>query len=262
MRSAAAAENDVLIDAGIAPNRATHREPHTSYLALLISTGKCLIKSKSLDEHKWPKTVADLVSVWKDHCKIKHVSKTSRDCHLTAFSWISPSLSSSSISIVCVTSSGKFIFYSMPISCVSSKTSVEHDFDSEQPAKINQIKWIPIGGNESMICTANVLGQVKLYRIIHDSATHQVLEVSKCLDITEWKMVCTIECLIIEYDAESNQIIVLICLGSRLACYFLPLADFQAKSKQLVVHSIDQRSIVGKYTCRRLSRLRVFQIHF
>lgn len=246
----------VFVCTELAHSKTSDCGPYPSYLATLNSSGSCVIKTKGILDHKWSEQVADLTEIWTNSSQntnkiVAHNSVTeeaiqSSLVQFTAFDWMNHSQQSSSLSIACTSTTGQCIFFEIPMQIdESSKTTIRHVADLQQQTRINQLKWISLG-SRSFICTANVLGHVRLYCIFHDELNNHVLGVSACLTLADWQLLCSIESLNIEHDAESNQLILLLCIGSRIACFFVPIDDW--KSSQTIMHSIAKSSITGKCT--------------
>lgn len=229
---------------------------NASYLAALTNFGHCVIKRKNLNNRKWTETFADLTDLWKshlqlnlqpnvdsDHCDFeKYVNKT-HEIEITAFCWVNNSTCTTSFSIVCATAAGQCVFFNIALQYDgNSKTTISHVADLEQTARINHIKWINIG-QDSFVCTSNVLGHVQLYRVILNPSTNHIECVQLSATIIEWQMICNIDWLELEYDNNTKRLIAFICIGSRVAIAFIPVDNL--KSFEIIFHSFQEAYITG-----------------
>lgn len=242
----------------LAPNNGSR----TSYLASLTNFGHCIIKRKEMHVHKWTETVGDLSAVWKTHFQrvldadsnlaFDTFCQQSHGIQLTAFDWATTNQSedATSLSMVCMSAAGHCIFFNIPLETgIITQPTIVHVTYLQQTTRINRIKWISIGTLGSFLCTANVLGQVHLYRLVCNQTTNQATGVELCASLIELQIICSIERLELEYDAKSNQLIVLICMGSRIVVVYVPVADVNAFT--VVHHSMDHDVITGEYMVDR-----------
>lgn len=270
-------------------------------LAALTNFGALHVFAKSAHERRWSRRWADVSAhwhIWHDGTHKKPVQSSVdaytarvRQQHIVAFAWEHISRHGNDDAgappteerLVAVTASGSAVFFAITKLKAAVNTlhitepNVRFIFSetlAHQVSQVSHVRWLSVAARlrrrktngkpvQSYLCTADIMGNIRVYTVTTCAASNAVTGVQYCIDCLATNIPMRIGALHLQLcgsTTATSSPVVIACIGSKVLVFFVTTPerstpqvgddDAAAASVQICVHSVPGHALTG---CSRLA---------
>lgn len=255
-------------------------------VAGLTNFGALHVHTHGPFDRRWSQRWTDLSTLWLQHCKadgdLLHTGERIsceqlvtdvRTVQLVAFTWRIRRRSTSAQGVsehrlVAITAAGRAVFFGIGAEVGAINTNARIVFSSalmkpvhKQHNQVTHVVWEAEDGDDSVgksyLCTADTMGNIRLYTVDADERTGEITGVQHLVDCMQTNFRCTIGALYMNWlpagtadTGSAGQLLVVACPANKVLIFHVNSTDPNTPAvATLNVHHMRSQTITG---CARI----------